>query len=58
MNVEISGDISDEERAAIEALFDRILEVANGFFGGASAGALDRLRDMAFDTGALAHRNR
>lgn len=53
VNIEVTGDISEEERAAIEALFDRVLEVANAFFQGSSKAALDKIRGMEFDSGTL-----
>ncbi len=53
VNIEVTGDISEDERAAIEALFDRVLEVANAFFQGSSRAALDKVRSMDFDTGTL-----
>lgn len=54
VNLEITGDISEEEKAAIGALLDRILEVANAFFEGTPADALARVQDMGFDGGTLA----
>jgi len=53
VDIEISGDISEEERAAIDAVFDRVLEVANSFFGGSTKAALDKVRDMEIDTDTL-----
>jgi hypothetical protein len=53
VNIEISGDISEEERAAIDAVFDRVLEVANSFFGASTEAALNKVRDMEIDTETL-----
>ena len=50
----VEGDISDAERAAIDAVLGSVLEAANEFFQGGVSDAAQTLRALSFDTAQLA----
>jgi len=54
VNMNVSGDLSEVEKAAIDSVLARIIEVANKFFDGSVSAALNKLKTMEFDTGTLA----
>jgi hypothetical protein len=54
VNMNVTGDLSDAEKAAVDAVLERVIEVANKFFDGSVGAALGKLKTMEFDTGTLA----
>ncbi|MEZ5560384.1 MAG: hypothetical protein R3E86_17805 [Pseudomonadales bacterium] len=54
VNMSVAGDLSEAEQAAVDQVLARVVEVANGFFGGSVGDALARLQDLEFDSGQLA----
>jgi len=54
VNMNVSGDLSDSEKAAVDSVLARVIEVANKFFEGSVGAALNKLKTMEFDTGTLA----
>ncbi|MGI9326594.1 MAG: hypothetical protein ACR2PZ_15350, partial [Pseudomonadales bacterium] len=54
VNMNVVGDISAEERSAIDAVLDSVTQIANQFFNGSFAEAKSTLQAMDFDAGTLA----
>jgi len=54
VNMNVNGDLSDSEKAAVDSVLARVIEVANQFFEGSVGAALNKLKTMEFDTGTLA----
>ncbi|MCR9277412.1 MAG: hypothetical protein NXH85_05515 [Pseudomonadaceae bacterium] len=54
LSIEITGDLSDDEKAAIDALLDGLVEAAGSFLSGDGRGALRQLEALDFDTSQLA----
>lgn len=54
VRMEVSGDLSDAETAAIQKVFSSVVEVAQRFFTGDMAGAVQKLGAMEFDSSSLA----
>ena len=53
VNMNVDGDLSAAESAAIDELLGGIAEVAQAFFSGAMNEAVDQLRNLDFDTATL-----
>jgi hypothetical protein len=53
VNMEVNGDLSEAEKAAIDDVLNRVIEVAQQFFGGSLDDAVSRLHVMDFDTSTL-----
>jgi len=51
--MQVTGDLSDDERAAINALLDDVVGAANDFFGGDARAAIADLSNVHFDPAAL-----
>ncbi len=54
VNMNVVGDISAEERSAIDAVLDSVTQIANQFFSGSYAEAKSTLQALDFDAGTLA----
>ncbi len=54
VNMQITGDLSDAEKSAIDAVLQKVVEVANQFFHGDMQAAIARLSDAQIDTDQLA----
>ncbi len=54
LSIEISGELSDDEKAAIDALLDGLVDAASSFLSGDGRGALQKLEALNFDTSQLA----
>jgi len=50
----VTGELDDGERAAIERLFDKLVDVANEFFQGSLKDAVAELKNLEFDGEELA----
>ncbi|MFK7914931.1 MAG: hypothetical protein AB8B93_13520 [Pseudomonadales bacterium] len=53
VTMDVIGEISDAEQAAIDAVLANVTEVANAFFGGSYQDAMGKLSAMDFDSGQL-----
>jgi len=49
VSLDVTGELDDGERAAIERLFDKIVDVANEFFQGSLKDAVAELKNLEFD---------
>lgn len=54
VSITVEGDLSDEEKAAIDSLLDTVIGVANKFFKGNVSAAMERLQNLDFNTEELA----
>ena len=54
VNMQITGDLSDAEKAAIDSVLQNVVDVANQFFHGDLQAAIARLSDAQIDTSQLA----
>ena len=54
VNMQITGDLSDAEKSAIDAVLQNVVDVANQFFHGDLQAAIARLSDAQIDTSQLA----
>ena len=54
VDVRVTGDLSDDEKSAIDAVLQNVIDVANPFFHGDLQSAVARLADMDIDTNQLA----
>lgn len=54
VQMNVTGDLSASEMAAIDSLIDEVIAVANKFFSGDVAAAWDRLTSMEFESDELA----
>lgn len=52
--VQVEGELDDEERAALEDLFGQVRDLSNQFFAGDLAGAFDRAMQLDMDGSQLA----
>lgn len=53
VNIDITGDLSADEKAAVDALIDDVIDVAGRFLRGDTAGALNKLESLNFNTEQL-----
>jgi hypothetical protein len=54
VNMEVLGDLSDDEKAAIDKVMSTVIDVVNSFFTGNVGDAVAKLKAMEFDGGQLA----
>ncbi len=54
VHMEVSGDLSESERTAIDGVLAAVVEAANGFFSEADGDVMARLEALSFDSAALA----
>ena len=54
VNIDVTGDLSDEERAAIDTVISSVIDVVTDFFSGNLDGAVNKLKALDFDTSQLA----
>ena len=54
VNMQITGDLSDAEKAAIDSVLQNVIDVANEFFHGDLQAAMAKMADAQVDTGQLA----
>lgn len=54
LSIEITGELSEDEKAAIDALLDGLVDAASSFLSGDGRGALRQLEALNFDTSQLA----
>lgn len=54
VHMEVTGDLSDSERSALDAVLAEVVEAANGFFRGGGGDGMARLEELSFDSSALA----
>jgi hypothetical protein len=54
VNMDVIGDLSDEEKAAVDAVLSTIVEAVNKFFSGDVGQAVAKLKQMDFDGQQLA----
>ena len=54
VNMAVNGNLSDDEKGAIDAVLQNVVEVANQFFHGDLRAAVAHLSDMNVDTNQLA----
>jgi hypothetical protein len=54
VNMQITGDLSDAEKAAIDSVLQNVVDVANQFFHGDLQAAMAKMTDVQIDTGQLA----
>ncbi|MEO4048326.1 DUF5610 domain-containing protein [Pseudomonas sp. CAU 1711] len=52
--VQVEGELDEEERAALEDLFGQVQELSNRFYAGDLAGAFDRAMELDMDGSQLA----
>lgn len=52
--VQVEGELDEEERAALEDLFGQVQELSNQFYAGDLAGAFDRAMELDMDGSQLA----
>ncbi|WP_070886414.1 DUF5610 domain-containing protein [Pseudomonas sp. D1-3] len=52
--VEVEGELDDEEKAALGKLFDQVQDLSNSFYSGDMAGAFDRAMALDMDSSQLA----
>src|SRR4029078_10671182 len=58
VKMQISGDLSDAEKSAIDDVLQQVIDVANQFFHGDMQAAVARLADSQIDTHQLAEFSR
>ena len=54
VNMQISGDLSSEEKSAIDSVITSVIDVANQFFSGDLQAAMQTISSAAIDTAQLA----
>jgi hypothetical protein len=54
VDMQMTGDLSDDEKAAIDAMLQNVIDVADQFFHGDMRAAVAHLADMDVDTNQLA----
>lgn len=54
VNMEVLGDLSDDEKAAIDKVMSTVIDVVNSFFTGKVGDAVAKLKAMEFDGSQLA----
>jgi hypothetical protein len=54
VNMEVIGDLSDDEKAAVDKVLSTIIEAVSKFFSGDVGQAVDKLKQMEFDGQQLA----
>ncbi|SDH40390.1 hypothetical protein SAMN05216588_104267 [Pseudomonas flavescens] len=52
--VDVQGDLNDQEKAALENLFSQVQDLSNAFYSGDVAGAFDRAMSLNMDGSQLA----
>ncbi len=52
--VEVEGELDDQEKAALEKLFSQVQDLSNSFYSGDMAGAFDRAMALDMDSSQLA----
>ncbi|UCJ15077.1 DUF5610 domain-containing protein [Pseudomonas sp. MM211] len=52
--VQVEGDLDDQEKAALEKLFSQVQDLSNSFYSGDVAGAFDRAMSLEMDGSQLA----
>lgn len=52
--VQVEGDLDDQEKAALEKLFTQVQDLSNSFYSGDVAGAFDRAMSLEMDGSQLA----
>ncbi|PZW43291.1 DUF5610 domain-containing protein [Pseudomonas sp. URMO17WK12:I2] len=52
--VEVEGELDDQEKAALGKLFDQVQDLSNSFYSGDMAGAFDRAMALDMDSSQLA----
>lgn len=53
VSLEITGELSEEERAAIDGVLAQMVDMADAYFGGSMEATVARLNEMDFDTESL-----
>lgn len=54
VSMQVTGDLSDAEKAAIDSVLQDVIDVANQFFHGDLQAAMAKMADARIDTGQLA----
>ena len=54
VNMQITGDLSDAEKSAIDSVLQNVIDVANQFFHGDLQAAMGKMADAQIDTSQLA----
>ncbi|XOV81919.1 MAG: hypothetical protein ACFHXK_13735 [bacterium] len=54
VNMDVVGDLSDDEKAAIDAVMSTVIDAVNSFFTGKTGDAVAKLKAMDFDGAQLA----
>ena len=54
VNMQITGDLSDAEKSAIDSVLQNVIDVANQFFHGDLQAAMGKMADAQIDTNQLA----